>query len=348
MSTGFAYLASLAAAVALAGGCTTAAGGPWQAPHAGDHPLAGTLARVADGRAVASADVVRAMREADVVLIGEQHDNPDHHRLQARLLTDMIAGDVRRPAVVFEMLDEGDREALARWRDEGGDADRLGELVGWADSGWPEWALYRPVFEAAVTAGLPIRTGNLSRRRLGELVRPVAGAGPETDRDAADGDAARDDLERRAVGALGGRLRAAELAAAQEEIVASHCGHAPPGFVDYMLRAQRLRDGYMAAMLWRAGVARGAVLVAGNGHVRNDRGVPWHLRLADDRLRIVSIGLLEVIDGLDTVADYDTVLHPAEDAPGLPFDYVWFTPRQNDEDPCERFAGVLEKMHERR
>jgi len=29
---------------------------------------------------------------------------------------------------------------------------------------------------------------------------------------------------------------------------------------------------------------------------------------------------------------------------GLPFDYVWFTPRVDESDPCEKFREQLEKM----
>ena len=47
---------------------------------------------------------------------------------------------------------------------------------------------------------------------------------------------------------------------------------------------------------------------------------------------------LEVKEGLTAPAAY------AEhwDAASLPFDYVWFTPRIDDVDPCEKFKKSLE------
>jgi uncharacterized iron-regulated protein len=66
----------------------------------------------------------------------------------------------------------------------------------------------------------------------------------------------------------------------------------------------------------------GGVLIAGNGHVRKDRGVPWYLAQLRPAARIVSIGLIEVEDDLDDAGD------------DLPYDYVWFTPRVDDADPC--------------
>jgi hypothetical protein len=58
--------------------------------------------------------------------------------------------------------------------------------------------------------------------------------------------------------------------------------------------------------------------------------VPWYLARIRPDARIVSVGLLEVVDGLDSV--------PAE----LPFDYVWFTPRAGDGEPC----GEVERLRE--
>ena len=31
----------------------------------------------------------------------------------------------------------------------------------------------------------------------------------------------------------------------------------------------------------------------------------------------------------------------------LPFDYVWFTPRVDDEDPCEKFKSQFEQLKKR-
>ena len=40
----------------------------------------------------------------DFVLLGEKHDNPDHHRLQAWMIDALVARG-RRPAIAMEMLD---------------------------------------------------------------------------------------------------------------------------------------------------------------------------------------------------------------------------------------------------
>jgi uncharacterized iron-regulated protein len=85
-----------------------------------------------------------------------------------------------------------------------------------------------------------------------------------------------------------------------------------------MASAQVARDQFMAGRV-EANAGRGVVLLAGNGHVRKDRGVPrW---LSDEsRARSVAIGLLE--EGDDS--------HSA-------FDHALTTPSQPREDPCATF-----------
>ena len=73
-------------------------------------------------------------------------------------------------------------------------------------------------------------------------------------------------------------------------------------------------------------------MIAGNGHVRRDYGLPNHLDL-----ETVSIGLIEVRSELMTPQDY---------APER-YDYVWFTPQLDDVDPCEKYREALENMKRR-
>ena len=82
----------------------------------------------------------------------------------------------------------------------------------------------------------------------------------------------------------------------------------------------------------------GAILITGAGHARTDRGVPYYLRVADPTAAIVSIGFLEVRPGADAVSDY---------AAAGRFDFVWFTPRVDDSDPCAQFKSQLQKMNKK-
>ena len=293
----------------------------WLAPTGRNHPLADRIWGVQAGSFVAPPELVDRLAAARFVLLGERHDNPAHHALQARLLRGMIAAG-RRPAVGFEMLSTDDATAIARYLSGSPkDASGLGEAVSWKRSGWPDWRLYEPIAQAALDAGLPIVATNLSRvatdairrnglaglsaslaRRLG-LEEPL---GPET----------RDAIRR--------------------ELEESHCGTVEGATLERMVDIQWARDARMAEALVREGQRDGAVLIAGAGHVRTDRGVPFHLQRRAPGATTVSVAFLEVDATVDAPAGYAARFEGA-----LPFDYVWFTPRVDTDDPCARLRAHL-------
>jgi uncharacterized iron-regulated protein len=280
-----------------------------------DHPLAGRAFDVRDQRFVDLPAIEAALPTADFVLLGETHDNPDHHLLQARLLRSLVAAG-RRPAVAFEMLDVQQQPAVdAALARAPRDPDALAEAVGWAKGGWPAFSLYRPVFAAALDAGLPIVAVNLPRKQAREVVSSGAAAlSPEV----------RALLDRE------GPLPEDVARQLRAEMYESHCKELPESMLDPMVLMQRARDAEMATRLAAAAKPAG-VLVAGTGHVRNDRGVPAHLALAAPGRRALSVAFLEVEPDKRAPQAYSL-----DDRPGtLPFDYVVFTPAAAREDPCE-------------
>jgi uncharacterized iron-regulated protein len=123
-------------------------------------------------------------------------------------------------------------------------------------------------------------------------------------------------------------------AALLEELEVSHCGQLPQAALAPMARVQRLWDAWMADALLRGAEANdGAVLIAGAGHVREDRAVPRELRLsARGGGEILTLALVEVRAGQTDAKAYDAF------DPAL-FDYVWFTPGVDEKDPCAAFNG---------
>src|SRR5205085_7040159 len=105
-------------------------------------------------------------------------------------------------------------------------------------------------------------------------------------------------------------------AAQEREIDAGHCGTLPRTLWPGMVRAQAARDAQMAHAL-RTHASRGAVLLAGNGHVRRDLGVPrWLSMIAGER--VLSVGYVE--DGTSPVGSqqYDAVVVMAPATRGDP------------------------------
>lgn len=183
----------------------------------------------------------------DVLLLGEQHDAPQHQDMHRRVVEE-LARRGTLAAVVLEMADRGHTTAgLPRTANE----EQVRQALGWDQSGWP-WQPYRPAVMAAVAAGVPVMGGNLSRPQM----------------HAAMGDARFDTM-----------LPGPALKAQQQAVRQGHCGLLPERQITPMTRIQIARDESMAQTLQDAAVpGKTVVLLAGGGHVDRLLGVPQHLR----------------------------------------------------------------------
>ena len=316
-------------ALALVAACAAvrpdAPGPPWASTLEREHPLVGRIWDVGVGRFIDATALVDRLVSERFILLGEKHDNPDHHRLQAWTLRALIAAG-RRPAVGFEMFTLDEIPAIARYLATlPADGAGLGEAVRWDQSGWPPWPMYRPIADAAIGAGLPIVATNLPRQTVQAVGRHGLAA-----------------LDQALVAELhlDRPLSPGDHAALANEITASHCNMIPAAMVEPMIAVQRARDAQMAQRLAAAGARDGAVLIAGTGHVRQDRGVPAFLRLQVPGAAIASVAFLEVQAGETRPEGYAGQFG---DGP-FPVDFVWFTPRLEDTDPCEKFRAPLERL----
>jgi uncharacterized iron-regulated protein len=184
--------------------------------------------------------------------------------------------------------------------------------VHWDESGWPEFALYAPAFQAVLDMRAQVVAAHPSRTHVRESMRGL------------------DAEEARAL-ALDTPLGERELAELVEEIRASHCGHAPEAMVDAMVRAQSYKDAWMARVL--AERAGEVALIAGRAHILETRGVPLFL-MRRGKPSPLTVALIEVEQGRDRPEEY-----PLEG-----YDLTVFTPRMSDADACAQFREQLERM----
>ncbi|MEP1149719.1 MAG: ChaN family lipoprotein [Anderseniella sp.] len=292
------------------------AGGEWQSLHFRDHELVGKIYANPDRRQLTLDEVKQRAAAARFVLLGEIHTNPDHHRLQAEILQHMV-DQGRRPAVVIEMITRAQQPVLDYFVSNPTDnADDIAARLEWGKSGWPDFAMYKPVFQIALKHRLVLRAGNLEKstiRRLGGRV----------------GSKLTDD-ERAQLG-LNKPLAPSTAAAQLKEIAESHCNMMPETVLPRMADIQRARDHVMASALTDPANKDGAVLIAGAGHTRLDWGVGF--LLGDDKPdRVLSLAFREVFEGA-TEADF-----------GKPAHHVAIvTPRSEIKDHCAVFRKTKKK-----
>lgn len=224
---------------------------------------------------------------AEIVILGEVHDNPDAHLGQAAALR-----DIRPTAFVFEMLTA---EEAAR-----ADADRSQIAAAWEASGWRDFLIYTPIFEALGEARI---VGAAAPRAMVRSVYTEGAAarfGP---------DAARFGLE----AALPEEQQKKRMQLQFE----AHCEAMPLEMMAGMVAVQRYRDAVFARAALKALETYGppVAVITGNGHARTDWGIPAMIAKAAPDVTTHAIGFVE------------------NDA-GIPFDDIRIVPPAERDDPC--------------
>lgn len=235
---------------------------------------------------------------ADIALLGEVHDNQGHHLEQARIVTLM-----QPTALVFEMLTPAQVVAA-----EGVDRREMAALagaLGWADSGWPDFQIYAPVFAAAPMAqlygaGLPRAE---ARAAYSNGISDSFGAFSE------------------AYG-LTKDLPADQMQARLTLQFQAHCEAIPRENLTPMVALQRLRDAYLARAAMQALLETGGpvAVITGNGHARSDWGATALIRQLDAEVTVIALGQSE--DGQTPDGGFDLII----DSPGV-----------DRGDPCDAF-----------
>ena len=243
------------------------------------------------------------------VLLGEVHDNAQQHHLRLAALQRAFASGWR-PAIAMEQFDREHQADIDRARRERpADAQHVIDAAApsgtRARGGW-NWSFYRPFVELALRYDVPLIAANLSNADTSRIVRGGYSAV----------------FSEAEIAVLGlDRPVAPEVQAAQErEIDAGHCHALPRSMWSRMAQAQYARDAVMAEVLRRGAEGGGVVLLAGNGHVRRDIGVPHWLGTATTG--VFAVGYLEITDDSTPVSVFDAVVR---------------TEVAKRADPCEEF-----------
>ncbi|MBQ0751826.1 MAG: ChaN family lipoprotein [Roseovarius sp.] len=228
----------------------------------------------------------------DVMILGEVHDNPAHHAEQAARVA-----QAQPKAVVFEMLTA--EQAARATPDVRGDKDALEAALGWAESGWPDFSMYYPIFAAAPDAAIYGAQVPRETARAALSDGPAASFGEEASRYGLDRD-----------------LPPEEQTARETLQKEAHCNALPPEMLPGMVAIQRLRDAVLARATIEALEATGGpvAVITGNGHARRDWGVPAYLTMVAPDLDIWVLGQTEdarpLDGGFDVVTSAPAVARP--------------------------------------
>ena len=154
----------------------------------------------------------------DALLLGEQHDAPEHHRIELETVQVLVARG-QLAALALEMADDG--ASTANLPASATEARVRTALVLQQDKGWP-WEDYAPAVMSAVRAGVPVIGANLPRSHMKDAMADVS---------------------------LDVQLTDAARAQQQEAVRSGHCDLLPAAQIVPMTRIQIARDRSMAQVV---------------------------------------------------------------------------------------------------
>ena len=255
------------------------------------------IINVRTGKTIDESALADILKSADIVLLGELHDNKLHHEVRGRL----IARFADRRTVVSEHLPAPNQVTFQ--------SEIKTDLVaaGFDAEGW-DWPIHQSLYEQIKNKGLNIVGGNLPKEEARRMFLQGVSSLPE----------------RMAQTYTQSRLDETAERKLDHDLVEGHCGKLPEKYLLRMRFAQRMTDLSLTHNLLDR---QPSLLIAGNGHVRRDYGVPQMLASVAPQLNVLTVGFLEqggsTQDLLQSVSGQ--------------YDFIWITERAERKDPCENF-----------
>jgi uncharacterized iron-regulated protein len=237
----------------------------------------GTVNLVQSGTSTSLIDLPRQFAKRKVLLLGEHHDNQEHHRWQLQMITSLHAMNSNL-VLGFEMFPRKMQPVLDRWV-----AGELSEEDFLKQSHWDEyWSfdadMYMPLFHYARMNRIPIQALNVDRKVIREIGKKGWQNLPLEQREGVTDPrpASRGYQEM--------------LAMVFMKHGAGHGGDKPEQKVEAILNDEMFKGFVSGQQLWDRAMAQGivsatklgpgaqVVAVMGSGHMMNFYGVPEQLQ----------------------------------------------------------------------
>lgn len=212
-------------------------------------PVSGEIRDLRSGQTLTAQELLARLAKPSRLIVGEQHDNRDHHQLQLWLLQTL---NEQRPqgSLLLEMLTPDQQGRVDHVKHSSPLPADLPNALAW-QPGW-EWNLYGPIVGFALTQPYPLLAANLDTLEVRNVyAKPPTLSGSRSN-----------------APMVKGTLLA--------QISDSHCGLLPTSQMPAMLAVQQQRDRRMAGRLLAAPTP--SLLFAGAYHARKDVGVPIHVQ----------------------------------------------------------------------
>lgn len=203
--------------------------------------------------------MVEAMRNADIVLLGEEHTHRDQHLHQAGILEEFVRGG-GSAVLGMEFFRRSDQEVLEKWGNHTLAGDEFLKESGWYDRGGIRFEYYHPLMKTARRYQVPVVGLNVPRSIIHAVARGIKdGLSEEENEILGEIHAGSSPQHRYFIGRMFGES-VAEM---------------PPAWFNRMYEAQCVWDTVMARSILDNLPKEGTMIViVGKAHVAYGLGIP--------------------------------------------------------------------------
>ncbi len=267
-------------------------------------PLAGNIWSVEAEAFVTVPEMIEAIRSTRFLLLGERHGRDAHQHREAFLIG-ALAESGRYPVIALEMLSHAQTTTVATYRQSAPEyAPGLGIALNWAESGWPAWQYYQPIFDMGFATKAEIVGADLTDQEQDAVLAATAPS-----------------------------PLSQSFTHYATQMKKAHCNLIEDARAQDLARLQMARDQEMASQLkQKSDPEHGIVLIVGASHVRKSTGIPSYL--PSDQTTVILLR--------ETEADVTQFMTPFQEiVPGnlSDYDFIWFTPKIAETSFCDRIGA---------
>ncbi|OMH25900.1 ChaN family lipoprotein [Motiliproteus sp. MSK22-1] len=300
-------------------------------------PLIGRIYDTSNGQELSPEQFLRRAESADVLYLGEKHDNAEHHARQLEIIQSLVDRGLT-PAIGFEFFDVGETGYLKQYVEGTGSSLKIAgskskksqeqwlrKRLGWQDASEEYWGFYFSLVDLAKTHKLEVFGADLPSGVKSRLSRVgLKGLNP-VELSLLTPTGLEDDAYRQLM---------------YEAFRQGHCGWGEEELLKRLYQTWIARNDRMAMSIVQIvedNTARPVVVILGNGHIQHSQGVFERVAHLNPRLRQINLGFREVSSSPHPLPYY----LKTERAGGKEFppdhQVIWFSSRQDYGDPC---AGI--------
>lgn len=306
-------------------------------------PLIGKIYDSSNQKEISYEELFKKIQANQVIYLGENHENSDHHAIQLQILQDLIRAG-KKPLIGFEFFSTAQTSHLMTFvqAKSYGDSNEeanirendLREKLGWQNQNDQFWKFYFQLIELALKNRLTIFGTDLPKGVIKRIVRVGIGQLTPVEKKFIQSTNFNDPIYKKLM---------------FSKFKAVHCGFSTPKMSERMYQDWVARNDSMAssiAAMLLDDVNQPLVMILGGGHVQHNMAVFERVAHLKPGITQLNLGLQEVAIQPEDLSAYmeATKLDNREFLPS--HEYFWFTQRNSYEDPCDKFREMLKGMAE--